>query len=156
MRYIKVFLLVLLFFLVMMLFVQNQASFSDSVTLTFDPMFAPAVSSAPIPRYALLLISFALGAAVVLLMLLWDRMALAGRASSARRRAASLQKQLDKLTAAKQKVEETLKETEARAEASEARAKEAEARAKEAEARAKDAEARAEAAEAAAAQNAAE
>ena len=134
MRYIKVFFLVLLFFLVMMLFVQNQASFSDSVTLTFDPMFAPAMTSAAIPRYALLLISFALGAAVVLLMLMWDRMTLAGRASSARRRAASLQKQLDRLAAAKQKVEESLKEAEARAEASEARAKEAEKRAEEAEA----------------------
>lgn len=133
----------------MMLFVQNQASFSDSVTLTFDPMFAPAMTSAAIPRYALLLISFALGAAVVLLMLMWDRMTLAGRASSARRRAASLQKQLDKLAAAKQKVEESLKEAEARAEASEARAKEAEKRAAEAEKNAEAAEKRAEKAEAA-------
>ena len=46
MRYIKVFLLVLLFFVVMMLFVQNQAQFSDAVTLKFDPMFAPAMESA--------------------------------------------------------------------------------------------------------------
>ncbi|WP_418765588.1 hypothetical protein [Mailhella sp.] len=122
MRYIKVFLLVLLFFVVMMLFVQNQASFSDAVTLKFDPMFAPAMASAPIPRYALLLICFALGAAVVLLMLMWDRVALSGRASAARRRASSLQKQLDKMTAEKQKLEAALKDAEARVKEAEAKA----------------------------------
>ena len=99
MRYIKVFLFVLLFFLIMMLFVQNQASFSDPVTLKFDPMFAPVMESMPLPRYALLLMSFALGAVVVLAMLLWDRLSLSSRLGAARRRANSLQKQLDKANA---------------------------------------------------------
>ena len=124
MRYLKVFLLVFLFFLVMMLFVQNQASFSDMVTLKFDPMFAPAITSAPLPRYALLLISFAIGAAGVLLMLMWDRVTLSGRLSAARRRVNSLQKQLEKVTAEKEKLiaekaelEAALKEAEAADEA---------------------------------------
>ena len=115
MRYIKVFLLVLLFFVIMMLFVQNQGSFSDAVTLKFDPMFAPAMESIPLPRYALLLICFALGALVVLSMLLWDRLALTSRLGAARRRGNSLQKQLDKanaqiekLTAAKAQAEADL------------------------------------------------
>ena len=99
MRYIKVFLLVLLFFVIMMLFVQNQASFSDAVTLKFDPMFAPAMQSIPLPRYALLLICFAMGALVVLAMLLWDRLTLSSRLGAARRRGNSLQKQLDKANA---------------------------------------------------------
>jgi putative membrane protein/ATP adenylyltransferase len=99
MRYIKVFLFVLLFFLIMMLFVQNQASFSDPVTLKFDPLFAPAMESMPLPRYALLLISFALGAFVVLAMLLWDRLTLSSRLAVASRRGNSLQKQLDKANA---------------------------------------------------------
>ena len=99
MRYIKVFLLVLLFFVIMMLFVQNQASFSDPVTLKFDPLFAPAMQSMPLPRYALLLISFALGAFVVLAMLLWDRLTLSSRLAVASRRGNSLQKQLDKANA---------------------------------------------------------
>jgi hypothetical protein len=99
MRYIKVFLFVLLFFLIMMLFVQNQASFSDPVTLKFDPLFAPAMESMPLPRYALLLISFALGAFVVLAMLLWDRLTLSSSLAAARRRGNSLQKQLDKANA---------------------------------------------------------
>ena len=104
MRYIKVFLLVLLFFVVMMLFVQNQAQFSDAVTLKFDPMFAPAMESIPMPRYALLLISFALGAVLVLAMLLWDRLSLSSRLGAARRRGNSLQKQLDKANAQIQKL----------------------------------------------------
>lgn len=104
MRYIKVFLLVLLFFVVMMLFVQNQASFSDMVTLKFDPIFAPALTSIPLPRYALLLLAFALGALVVLLMLMWDRLSLSSRLGSSRRRAASFQKQLEKANAQIQKL----------------------------------------------------
>ena len=127
MRYIKVFILVLLFFVVMMLFVQNQASFSDMVTLKFDPMFAPEMTSTPLPRYALLLISFALGAILVLLMLMWDRIALSGRVSAARRRAVSFQKQLDRMTAEKQKVAAALKEKEEALKAAEASLKEKDA-----------------------------
>ena len=115
MRYIKVFLLVLLFFVIMMLFVQNQGSFSDAVTLKFDPMFAPAMQSIPLPRYALLLMCFAMGALVVLAMLMWDRLTLTSRLGAARRRGNSLQKQLDKanaqiekLTAAKAQAEADL------------------------------------------------
>ena len=99
MRYIKVFLFVLLFFLIMMLFVQNQASFSDPVTLKFDPLFAPAMESIPLPRYALLLICFAMGAGLVLAMLVWDRLSLSSRLAVASRRGNSLQKQLDKANA---------------------------------------------------------
>ena len=99
MRYIKVFLFVLLFFLIMMLFVQNQASFSDPVTLKFDPLFAPAMESIPLPRYALLLICFALGAGLVLAMLVWDRLSLSSRLAVASRRGNALQKQLDKANA---------------------------------------------------------
>ena len=99
MRYIKVFLFVLLFFLIMMLFVQNQASFSDPVTLKFDPLFAPAMESIPLPRYALLLICFALGAGLVLAMLVWDRLSLSSRLAVATRRGNALQKQLDKANA---------------------------------------------------------
>ena len=108
MRYIKVFLFVLLFFLIMMLFVQNQASFSDPVTLKFDPLFAPAMESIPLPRYALLLICFAMGAGLVLAMLLWDRLSLSSRLAVATRRGNSLQKQLDKANAQIEKLEADL------------------------------------------------
>ena len=127
MRYIKVFLLVLLFFVIMMLFVQNQASFSDAVTLKFDPMFAPAMESIPLPRYALLLICFALGAFVVLAMLLWDRLSLSSRLAAARRRGNSLQKQLDKANAQLAKVTEEKKQVEAEFAAAQEALKEAKA-----------------------------
>ena len=137
MRYIKVFLLVLLFFVIMMLFVQNQASFSDAVSLKFDPMFAPAMQSIPLPRYALLLIAFALGAVVVLAMLLWDRLTLSSRLGAARRRGNSLQKQLDKANAQIAKVTEEKKKVEAEFAAAKDALKEAQAALKEAQAAAK-------------------
>ena len=119
MRYIKVFLFVLLFFLIMMLFVQNQASFSDPVTLKFDPLFAPAMESIPLPRYALLLICFAMGAGLVLAMLVWDRLSLSSRLAVATRRGNSLQKQLDKANAQIEKLtaEKAAVEAAAKAEA---------------------------------------
>ena len=140
MRYIKVFLLVLLFFVIMMLFVQNQASFSDAVSLKFDPMFAPAMQSIPLPRYALLLIAFALGALVVLAMLLWDRLTLSSRLGAARRRGNSLQKQLDKANAQIAKVTEEKKKVEAEFAAAKDALKEAQAALKEAQAAAAKAE----------------
>ena len=140
MRYIKVFLLVLLFFVIMMLFVQNQASFSDAVTLKFDPMFAPAMQSIPLPRYALLLIAFALGAVVVLAMLLWDRLTLSSRLGAARRRGNSLQKQLDKANAQIAKVTEEKKKVQAEFAAAQEALKEAQAALKEAQAAAAKAE----------------
>ena len=119
MRYIKVFLLVFLFFLVMMFFVQNQPSFSDAVVLKFDPMFAPEITTMPLPRYSLLLICFALGAAVVLAMLMWDRLSLSSRLAASRRRANSLQKQLDRMTEEKARLEAELKKAEEAAERAE-------------------------------------
>jgi ATP adenylyltransferase len=140
MRYIKVFLLVLLFFVIMMVFVQNQASFSDAVTLKFDPMFAPAMQSIPLPRYALLLISFALGAVIVLAMLLWDRLTLSSRLAAARRRGNSLQRQLDKASAQIAKVTEEKKKVEAEFAAAKDALKEAQVALKEAQAAAAKAE----------------
>ncbi len=95
MRYLKVLLLVLVFFLVMMFFVQNQASFSDPVTLRLDVLFLAPMESIPLPMYAIMLLCFTLGALLVLAMLMWDRMALMGRLSTARRKNAALEKKLE-------------------------------------------------------------
>lgn len=96
MRYLKVFLLVLIFFIVMMFFVQNQPSFADPVVLKLDLFVVPAMETIPLPLYSVMLICFALGALIVLAMLMWDRLALSSRAMNARRRAASLEKKLAK------------------------------------------------------------
>ena len=117
-----------------MLFVQNQAQFSDAVPLKFDPMFAPAMESIPMPRYALLLISFAHGAVIVLAMLLWDRLSLSSRLGAARRRGNSLQKQLDKANAQIAKLADEKKKVEADLAAAKEAVKAAEAAAKEAQA----------------------
>ena len=97
MRYLKVFLLVLIFFVVMMFFVQNQASFADPVVLKLDLLLIDPIETIPLPLYSVMLICFALGAFIVLLMLMWDRVTLSSRAMSARRRANVLEKKLSKV-----------------------------------------------------------
>ena len=97
MRYLKVFLLVLIFFVVMMFFVQNQASFADPVVLKLDLFFTEPLETIPLPLYSVMLICFALGAFIVLLMLMWDRLTLSSRAMAARRRAVALEKKLAKV-----------------------------------------------------------
>ena len=122
MRYIKVFLLVLVFFFVMMFFVQNQGSFSDPVVLRLDLLFLTPMESIPMPLYSLMLICFALGA----LMLMWDRMTATGCLAGARRRITSLEKQLkaaqeaaasekEKLLAEKAELQASLEAAERRA-----------------------------------------
>lgn len=97
MRYIKVFVLVILFFLVMMFFVQNQASFADPVALKFDLFFLPPIETLPLPLYSIMLICFALGALLVLSMLMWDRMTLSARVMSSRRKLTTLEKKYVKI-----------------------------------------------------------
>lgn len=126
MRYIKVFLLVLVFFFVMMFFVQNQGSFSDPVVLRLDLLFLTPMESIPMPLYSLMLICFALGALMVLFMLMWDRMTATGCLAGARRRITSLEKQLkaaqeaaasekEKLLAEKAELQASLEAAERRA-----------------------------------------
>ncbi|MBO4317896.1 MAG: LapA family protein [Mailhella sp.] len=96
MRYIKVLLLVLLFFFVMLFFVQNQSAFAEHVILRMDLGFLPKMESVPMPIYTLMLICFVLGAFVVLLMLVWDRVIIAGKLTASKRKVASLEKKLEK------------------------------------------------------------
>ena len=112
MRYIKVFLLVLVFFVVMMFFVQNQASFSDPVTLRLDVWFLPSMESMPIPLYAIMLACFAVGAVLVLLMLIWDRIVVMGRLSAAHRKITALEKKLAVATDAQVRLEKERTEVE--------------------------------------------
>ena len=112
MRYIKVFLLVLVFFVVMMFFVQNQASFSDPVTLRLDVLFLPSMESMPIPLYAIMLACFAVGAVLGLLMLSWDRIVVMGRLSAAHRKITALEKKLAVATDAQVRLEKERTEVE--------------------------------------------
>ncbi len=97
MRYLKLLFLVIVFFVLMLFFVQNQTSFDDHVVLTLDLMFMPLMKSEPIPLYALMVISFTLGGVLILLMLMWDRVILGLSAGTAKSKVASLTKKLEKM-----------------------------------------------------------
>lgn len=114
MRYIKVFLLVVLFFLVMMFFVQNQQSFSQTMPLKLDLLFMAPLESAPLPFYTLLIICFVLGGLCVLAMLLWDRLSLSAKATMTGMRARTLEKDLVKSVKNTEAVQKKLEEAEAR------------------------------------------
>lgn len=115
MRYIKVLLLVILFFLVMMFFVQNQAAFSQAVPLKLDLLFMPALESAPLPFYTLLIICFVLGALCILAMLMWDRVSLSAKLTVANMRVRSLEKELAKAAKNTDAVQKKLEASEAKA-----------------------------------------
>ena len=108
MRYIKVLLLVILFFLVMMFFVQNQGAFSQSVPLKLDLLFMPPFESAPLPFYTLLIICFVLGALCILAMLMWDRLSLSAKLTMANMRVRGLEKDLSKALKNTEQVESKL------------------------------------------------
>ena len=115
MRYIKVLLLVILFFLVMMIFVQNQGAFSQAVPLKLDLLFLPPVESAPMPFYTLLIICFVLGALCILAMLMWDRVSLSAKLTVANMRVRSLEKELAKAAKSTEAVQKKLEASEAKA-----------------------------------------
>ncbi len=115
MRYIKVLLLVILFFLVMMFFVQNQGAFSQSVPLKLDLLFLAPVESAPMPFYTMLIICFVLGALCILAMLMWDRLSLSAKLTMANMRVRSLEKELAKALKESETTQQKLDKSEARA-----------------------------------------
>lgn len=121
MRYVKVLLLVVLFFLVMMFFVQNQGVFSQAMGLKLDLLFIPPMESAPLPFYTLLLICFLLGALCTLLMLVWDRLTISARLARANMRIRSLEKELQKASKVQEDIQ--LKVANAETRAAEAEAK---------------------------------
>ncbi len=95
MRYLKVLILVLIFFLVMMFFVDNQETFTKSFPLKLDLRFIdPMTTKTPVPCYYLLLASFLLGGLITLAMLIWDRVSCTTRLSLAKIRANGLEKDL--------------------------------------------------------------
>ena len=108
MRYLKVFLLVLIFLLVMMFFVQNQDSFSDPVVLHFDSLVFQPVQSMPLPLYVIMLLCFTFGALLVLAMLLWDRVCIQGRFVSCKHKVNGLEKKLQAIETERDKVKAEL------------------------------------------------
>ena len=150
MRYIKVLLLVLLFFFVMLFFVQNQAAFSQVTPLKLDLMFIPAMQSAPLPLYSLMLFCFVFGALCTMAMLVWDRLTIGTKLTFANMRVRSLEKDVARAQKASTAAEEKTATIQTRLTEAQEQVKQAGQQLKEAETRVKEAEARANQAEQAA------
>lgn len=94
MRYIKVLLLVLLFFFSMLFLFQNQEVLGKDMTLKLNLFFLPPFQSTPLPTYFILLAGFLLGALCCVALLLWDKLALSARLMKARWKIRDLEKEL--------------------------------------------------------------
>ena len=111
MRYLKVLLLVLVFFLVMLFFVDNQAAFTAKFPLTLDLRVIPAFTTAtPVPCYFMLLGAFLIGGLLTLAMLLWDRLSLSARLGVSKVRANSLERDVNKAKKQQEKADATIKQ----------------------------------------------
>lgn len=97
MRFVKVLVLVLVFFISMMFFVQNNAVLSQAVTLKLDLFFDTAWSSIELPFYFMVLCAFLLGALATMLMLMVSRMRAGAALRRANKRIRVLEKELNSL-----------------------------------------------------------
>ena len=96
MRYIKVLLLAVVFFLALVFFFQNQGALSQSMVLTLNLFFIPARSSLALPFYFLVIAAFACGALMTLGFLVWDKVSLTARLMKQKWQISSLERELDK------------------------------------------------------------
>lgn len=99
MRYIKILVLVLLFFLTMVFFFQNQKTLAQEIVLTLNLFAVPEMKSIPLPFYLLTLASFVLGAILTLAVLVWDKVNLTARLMKSNWRVHALEKDVEKLQA---------------------------------------------------------
>ena len=97
MRYIKVFLLAIIFFLALVFFFQNQAALSQSMVLTLNLFFIPAMSSISLPFYFLVIAAFACGALMTLGFLVWDKVSMSARLMKQKWQIGSLEREVEKL-----------------------------------------------------------
>jgi len=96
MRYIKVLLLAVVFFLALVFFFQNQGALSQSMVLTLNLFFIPAMSSIALPFYFLVIAAFACGALMTLGFLVWDKVNLTARLMKQKWQIGSLERELEK------------------------------------------------------------
>jgi lipopolysaccharide assembly protein A len=96
MRYIKVFLLAIAFFLALVFFFQNQGALSQNMVLTLNLFFIPSMSSIALPFYFLVIAAFACGALMTLCFLVWDKVNLTARLMKQKWQISSLERELEK------------------------------------------------------------
>ena len=99
MRFIKVLLLVLIFFFFTIFVIQNHAVLGQSLSFRLDFFVLPVYESIPLPMYFIVLIAFLTGGLVCLLILLGDRIKVAFALHKARKRVNVLEQEVTLLRA---------------------------------------------------------
>lgn len=95
MRYVKVLLLAILFFLALVFFFQNQNALSQNLVLTLNLFFLPPMASIPLPFYFLIVAAFFVGAVLALAFLVWDKVNLSARLMKSKWRVSSLEREME-------------------------------------------------------------
>lgn len=96
MRYIKVLLMVLLIFLALVFFFQNQKPLSQEMVLTLNLFFVPPMSSISLPLYFVVASAFAVGAILATCFFWWSKVSMSTRLMTSKWRVRSLEKELVK------------------------------------------------------------
>ncbi len=91
MRYIKVLVLVLVFFLTMVFLCQNQVALSKDVALQLRLYVLPPTETVQLPFYLVVIAAFLVGAVCCFLLLMFDRVRMSARAVRAGWRLRSMQ-----------------------------------------------------------------
>jgi ATP adenylyltransferase len=99
MRYIKVLLLVLLFFISMLFLFQNQETLAKEMTLKLNLFFLPPTKPISLPTYFILLAGFLLGALCAMALLLWDKLSLSAKLMKSQWKVRNLEKEVAKYEA---------------------------------------------------------
>lgn len=97
MRFIRVFLAILIFFLAVIFVVQNSAFLGQTVQLKLDLFVLPVQKSLPLPLYFLVLAAFLLGGLLAIAFLLLDRLRLGLSLAGAKRKIKHLERELNNL-----------------------------------------------------------
>ncbi len=106
MRYVKVLVLVLFFFVAMVFFVQNTEILTKSISLQFS-VFSLQWTSAPIPIYLYILIAFVIGAVVSTAYFGLDKMRMNKELKRNRQQIQSLHNELNALRPQKEDAKDT-------------------------------------------------
>ncbi len=96
MRYIKVLLMVLLIFLALVFFFQNQKPLSQEMVLTLNLFFIPPMSSISLPLYFVVASAFVVGAVLATCFFWWNKVSMSTRLMTSKWRVRSLEKELIK------------------------------------------------------------
>ena len=110
MRYIKVLLMVLLIFLALVFFFQNQQPLSQEMVLTLHLFFIPPMSSISLPLYFVVASAFVVGAVLATCFFWWNKVSMSTRLMTCKWRVRGLEKELLKAqkTLASQEKKEAL------------------------------------------------